>query len=331
MTLRQPFVCNQMLTRGFTTARDCGGASQALKVALADGIFPGPRLFIAGHALSQSGGHGDHRSSMDETQCCGGHTQAVGRLCDGVPECLKFAREELRCGADFLKIMGGGGVSSPNDRIEHLQFTDEEIQAITAVARNCGTYTTCHAYTPQAIRHAIKNGVKGIEHGNLLDEETAQLMKKEGVYLTPTLVTYFAMASQEFSHFLSPTSAKKNKEVLDGGLRALKIAKDAGVTICFGTDLLGGMVKMQTKEFVLRSQVLSAKDILQSATVNAAHMLQREHDLGQIKPGFQADLLVLAQDPLKDIGSLDEPEKNILAVIQDGRVVHGKLPTSVSR
>lgn len=149
--LRQPFVAKQILGRGFTTVRDCGGALYALREAIADEVFPGPRLFIAGHALSQTGGHGDLRSPHDHTMCCGGHTNNIGRLCDGVAECLKAVREEIREGADFIKIMTGGGVASPTDKIEHLQFTAEEIRAITKAASNAGTYVTAHAYTPEAM------------------------------------------------------------------------------------------------------------------------------------------------------------------------------------
>jgi imidazolonepropionase-like amidohydrolase len=319
--LRQPYVCKQMLRKGFTTVRDCGGAGPALKMALADGVFPGPRLFFAGHALSQSGGHGDQRPMTDQTQCCGGHTFAVGRLCDGVPECLKFAREELRTGADFIKIMAGGGVATPTDKIDHVQFTAEEIRAITTVAQNHGTYVTAHAYTPQAIQQAVRNGVKGIEHGNLLDAQTAALMKQEGVYLTPTLVTYTTMGSPEFSHFLPPSSAGKNRQVLEAGLRSLKIAKEAGVTMCFGTDLLGPLVYAQTKEFAIRNKVLDSLDILQSATINAARMLRQDNSLGQISPGYIADILILASNPLDNIAILDDPESNLLGVLQDGHVV----------
>src|SRR5690242_8459798 len=127
--LRQPYVCAQMLHRGFTSIRDCGGAHAAIKEAIEDGVFIGPRLFIAGHALSQSGGHADFRSKHDHSACCGGHATGIGRVCNGVPQCMQAVREEIRTGSDFIKIMGSGGVSSPTDKITHLQFTPEEIRA----------------------------------------------------------------------------------------------------------------------------------------------------------------------------------------------------------
>ncbi|KAJ5641672.1 amidohydrolase-like protein [Penicillium lividum] len=154
--LRQPQVCRSMLERGFTTVRDCGGALFPLKQAIEENVHPDPRLFIAGHALSQTGGHGDMRGILDNNECCGGTTQGVGRVIDGVPDCLKYARGEIRQRADFLKIMGGGEVASPTDKIENVQFSDEEIKAIVKVASNAGTYVTTHAYTPQAIQQAIR-------------------------------------------------------------------------------------------------------------------------------------------------------------------------------
>lgn len=317
--LRQPQICRSMLERGFTTVRDCGGASLALKQAIEQNVHPGPRLFIAGRALSQTGGHGDLRLEHDDDECCAGSVLGIGRIVDGVADCLKYAREELRQGSDFIKIMGGGGVASPTDKIEHIQFSDEEIRAIVTVANNAGTYVTSHAYTPQAIQQAIRQGVRGIEHGNLLDEVTAKLMAEKDCFLTPTLITYATMA--KFSGFLPPASAKKNKEVLQKGLSAITIASKAGVTICFGTDLLGPLHFAQSQEFGLRSQVQSPLDIIRSATINPARMLGQEKFLGQILPGFAADILVLNRNPLEDITVLDNPEGHLLATIKDGRVV----------
>jgi imidazolonepropionase-like amidohydrolase len=317
-----------MLHRGFTSARDCGGASLALKEAINEGVFPGPRLFIAGHALTQTGGHGDTRGPHDHTECCG-PVLALGRRCDGVPECIKAAREELRTGADFIKIMAGGGVASPTDKLDSVQFTSEEVRAISTVAKNANTYVTAHAYTLRSIRHAIDNGATGIEHGNFIDAETAQYMAERDIFLTPTLIAYAEMASPEFPGFLPIESETKNAEVLRAGLRSLEIASKAGVTMCYGTDLLGPLGVAQTKEFSLRSKILSAREILQSATINPARRFGLEGFLGQIKPGFAADMIILNENPLNDISIFDYPEKHTLAVIKEGRVYHSrwsKLP-----
>ncbi|EIT72930.1 imidazolonepropionase [Aspergillus oryzae 100-8] len=310
--LRQPSVCQSMLNRGFTTVRDCGGAGLALKGSIQEGVIPGPRLFIAGHALSQTGGHGDRRQPHDRNKCCAGHVNGIGRIVDGVEQCLKYAREEIRQGSDFIKIMGGGGVASPSDQIHHVPFSDEEIKAIVTVANNAGTY---------AIQQAISQGVKGIEHGNLLDEATAKLMKENGVILTPTLVTYATMDSPEFRSFLPPASAQKNREVLHKGLQALELASQAGVDICFGTDLLGPLHFAQSKEFAIRSSVQTPLEILQSATITPARLLKQDGFLGQIVPGFAVDLVILNANPLEDITVLDRFNDHILATIKDGRVL----------
>ncbi|RFU75717.1 amidohydrolase 1 [Trichoderma arundinaceum] len=320
--IRQPWVLKPMLDRGFTSVRDCGGATLAMKEAVEEGVCIGPRLFIAGYALSQTGGHGDMRSSHDQSPCSCGAVSGISRIVDGPSECFKVARDELRQGADFIKIMGGGGIASATDKIENLQFSDEEIKAIVTAAKNNGTYVTSHSYTPQAIQQAIRQGVRGIEHGNLIDAETAKLMAESGTFLTPTLITH-VMSKQ--LNFLPPVSAAKNDDILQKGLEAIKIATDAGVTICFGTDLLGPLHFAQSKEFSVRSQVQTPLEILRSATVNAAKLLMKGDELGQIKEGFAADFLVLDGNPLEDIALLDRAEENILAVIKDGRIVSSKF------
>jgi imidazolonepropionase-like amidohydrolase len=324
---RSLFVAKEMLLRGFTTVRDTGGADAALRDAINEGLVRGPRLFIAGKALSQTGGHGDFRASYQATEakCCGGHSHSLARICDGVPQCLEAVRDELRQGADFIKIMCGGGVATPTDALEMLQFTAEEIQAITTTARYSGKYVTAHAYTVEAIRHAVDNGVRGIEHGNFIDRETALYCKEKGVTFTPTLVTYYGMMEPPFDHFLNEASLKKNRQVLASGLEALKILRDAGVTMCYGSDLLAGLHALQNGEFRIRASVLSAIEILQSATVNAARLLGMEGKLGCLKADAIADFLILSKNPLDDITVLDRMSESLLAIVKDGRIVTSKL------
>jgi imidazolonepropionase-like amidohydrolase len=325
---RTTFVIRQMLLRGFTTARDTGGADAALRNAIEEGLLPGPRLFIAGRALSQTGGHGDNRAPYQDSnlKCCGGHQLGLSRICDGVPECLAAARDELRKGANFLKIMCGGGVASPSDPLDMLQFTAEEIQAIVKTAANLNTYVTAHTYTSKAIRHAVENGVLGIEHGNFVDLETAKYCAAKGVIFTPTLITYHGMNTPPFDSFLDEAGRAKNKEVLASGVEALKICSEAGVMLCYGSDLLSGMHALQNGEFSLRSKVLSAADILRSATVNAAKLLRMEGKLGAIRKDAIADLLILDGNPLEDITVLDRMSNTLLGIIKDGRVVASKIP-----
>ncbi|KAF7557445.1 hypothetical protein G7Z17_g631 [Cylindrodendrum hubeiense] len=334
---RTTFLAREMLQRGFTTARDCGGADGSLKEAIDEWLIVGPRLLIAGHALSQTGGHGDQRASFSDEdptlKCCAGHRSGIGRICDGPTECSVAVRDEIRKGADFIKIMGGGGVASRLNNLAHPQFLSEELQAMVRTAASFDTYVTAHAYTIRAMRHMIENGVLGIEHGNFLDRELAELMAEKGIFLTPTLVTHDAMTIPPYDQFLNEACAKKNAAVLGSGLNALKIAHDAGVTICFGSDLIAGMHQFQRKEFTIRSQVLPALAILQSATVNCAKMLRREEEIGQIKEGFLADFIVLEKNPLEDITVLDE-KSNLLAVVKAGQVAFSsleELPISIER
>ncbi|PSR81647.1 amidohydrolase [Coniella lustricola] len=333
--LRQPFWARAMLERGFTTARDCGGASLALKEAIAEGVFPGPRLFIAGYGLSQTGGHGDRRRAHDLAGgggCCGNSGDGAASLsmvADGVPAVLEAAREQLRQGADFIKLMVGGGVASPTDKLASVQYTLDEIHAAVQVAEAADTFATAHAYTPRAIQRAVNAGVKGIEHGNYLDKPTARLMAAQGVYLTPTLVTYAAMADPKYSKFLPVANREKNDMVLHAGLDSIKLAHEAGVTMCYGSDLLGLLGVEQLGEFGLRAKVLSSAEVLRHATVNPAKMLGQEDRLGRVDSGFVADLLVLNANPLKDVTVLEKPGKHLLAVMKEGRVVcsrWSKLP-----
>ncbi|KAK4698628.1 hypothetical protein P7C70_g7645, partial [Phenoliferia sp. Uapishka_3] len=322
---RTIFVLKEMILRGFTTVRDTGGASKPLALSIEEGLVEGPRLFQCGKALSQTGGHGDFQpgvSGGSGTGCCGGHSASLGRTADGVPQVLKATREELKAGADFIKIMVGGGVASETDAIETVQYSPEELQAITSTCRRMGRkHTTAHAYTSEAVRHAIDNGVMGIEHGNLIDLPTAKYMAEKGVYLTPTLSCYGIMVRAPFEDFLSADGQVKNQQVMQQGLAALKMAEDAGVTICYGSDLLTSMHALQTEEFTVRAEVLSSPSILKHATTNAAKMLGKVGELGVIAPGAIADFLILNANPLDDIRVLDRPELHMLAVVKEGRVV----------
>lgn len=314
-----------MLLRGFTTARDTGGATASLRDAIAEHLIPGPRLFICGQALSQTGGHADSREPWDDhtppAGCCGGHS--LGHAIDGVPACLAAARENLRQGANFIKITTGGGVSSSSDPIEMIQFTSEEIQAIVTTASAKGTYVTAHTYTPKGILHAVNNGVRCIEHANLIDEPTAKILAQKDITVVPTLITYSALSSAE--GFLDENGREKNNQVLSKGLESLKIMHDAGINICFGTDLLSFMHDQQSQEFLIRSKVLKPIDVLRSATINAAKLLGMEGKLGVVKVGAVADLLVTEKNPLDDVEFLAKPSEGIKVIVKEGRVVRSSM------
>ncbi|KZT01443.1 uncharacterized protein LAESUDRAFT_731144 [Laetiporus sulphureus 93-53] len=319
--LASTYVLREMLLRGFTTVRDTGGASEALATAIAEGLILGPRIIQCGQGLSQTGGHGDIGS-----ECCGGgHGKILGRVCDGVSEVLKATREEIKGGADFIKIHCGGGVASPTDSIESVQFTAEEIRAVTMTCKQMGhRMSTAHAYTDAAVRHAIDNGILGIEHGNLISEETAALMAFKGIFLTPTLSCYGIMVRPPYEDYLPPEGKVKNEQVMAKGLEALKVADAAGVTICYGSDLLNSFHALQTEEFTVRASVLPSAKVLQHATCNAARLLG-DHRLGRIFPGGYADLIILDVNPLEDVSILDYPENHLMGVIKSGRVISSKV------
>ncbi|KAJ7639771.1 hypothetical protein DFH06DRAFT_1099233 [Mycena polygramma] len=329
INLRTAYVLKEMLLRGFTTVRDTGGASKQIALAIEEGLIQGPRLIQCGKALSQTGGHGDSLpgiSGGSATGCCGGHSSGLSRVADGVPEVLKATREELKAGADFIKIMVGGGVASETDAIETVQYTAEEIRAITTTCKQMGgKMAIAHAYTVDAIRHAIDNGVTGIEHGNLIDPPTARLMAKKGIYLTPTLSCYGIMVRPPFEDFLPPDGKIKNAQVMAKGLEALRIAHEAGVTICYGSDLLTSLHALQTEEFAVRAGVLDSREILKHATTNAALMLGKVSLIGTIAAGAYADLLVLDANPVEDVTILDRPEDHLFAVMKQGRVISSRL------
>ena len=316
---RSSGVLEGMLMRGFTTVRDAGGADYGLARAIDEDCLTGPRLLFCGHALSQTGGHGDMRGpgqhDLDECFCCAG----LGRICDGVAEIRRAARDEIRKGATHIKIMASGGVSSPTDRIDSTQFSLEEIDAVVEEADAANLYVMAHAYTARAINRLLGRGVRTIEHGNLLDAESCQLFKDNGAYLVPTLSTYHAIAQEGVQAGMPAALQQKVYDVLDAGTRALELAYGNGVTMVFGTDLLGDMHRHQLNEFHLRKDVVPAADLIRSATCNAAAAFQRQGEFGVVQPGARADLLVVDGNPLADITVLTRPETALLAIMKGGR------------
>lgn len=316
-----------MLERGFTTLRDTGGADWGIKAAVEQGLFVGPRLFIAGQPLSQTGGHGDFRKrtqSQTFCACCSGLSWA-SRVADGVPEVIKAARDELRKGADHIKLMVSGGVASQLDPLESLQYRVDEIEAAVEEATRWGTYVCAHAYSPEAIARAVRAGVRTIEHGNLIDVPTAALMAERGAFLVPTLVTYDAMRRRGRDYGLSGYSLAKNEVVLEAGLRSLEIARDAGVKIGFGSDLLGQLQNDHCGEFGLRAGAMSAPEVIRSATLVNAEIVRQSGRLGELVPGAFADLLVVDGDPYRDLGVFRSDGERLDGIMVDGAWVKNRL------
>ncbi len=317
-----------MLNRGFTTVRDTGGADWGIRQAVQEGAIAGPRLFIAGQAIGPTGGHSDPRRRTDvfgaRCHCC--NAMAFGMATsDGVSEMRKAAREQMRQGADHVKIMMSGGVASPYDPLDSLQLSMEEIRTAVEEASAFGRYVCAHAYTPAAITRAAEAGVRTIEHGNLIDDASAKRMADQGMYLIANLVAYYAMKERAAEFGMSGDMLAKNDLVIEGGLRSLEICKRAGVKVAYGSDLLGGLQVDQSREFLLRQAVLSNLEIIRAATTTGAEIIRQEGRLDTLQPGAHADLLILDRDPLQDLGVFQDQGAHIAAIMQGGRFHKNRL------
>ncbi len=319
-------IMGDMLRRGFTTVRDVGGATHALVSALEQGLIAGPRLVICGKALSQTGGHSDLRGRHDNrgTDDLTYRLGAMGRLCDGVASCRLAARDELRQGANFIKVMANGGISSPSDPIHVLQFSIEELAAIVEEAKNAHTYVAAHVYTDEAIARAVKAGVRSIEHANLIEPATAKLMAERDAIACPTLVTYDALSREGATLGLPPESVAKIDDVRLSSPRSLEILHEAGVPMAYGTDLLGEMHRYQSDEFVIRGRVLKPIDVIRSATCHAANLVGMGGKIGCIKRGAHADLILVDGDPLSDLTLLTEQGRHIPIIMQAGAFIKNR-------
>ena len=300
--------------RGFTTVRDVAGGDIGLRMAIDEGLIDGPRYLFTGPGLSQTGGHADPRPGHLAVEVLGHH---AGEIVDGVDDLRRAVRERFRTGSHAIKIFTSGGVASPTDPLRSLQYSAQEVRAVCDEASRRDSYVAAHAYSPEAIIHSVTNGVRTIEHGNLITEQAAALMAEHGAYLVPTLIAYDAMGRRGTALGLPAVSDAKNREVLDAGLSSIDIARRAGVRIGLGTDLVGDLEDEQLIEFRIRCEVDTVADVLRSATsVNAA--ILRRPDLGVIREGAAADLLVLGGNPFERADVLWSPERT---VIRSGRLV----------
>lgn len=327
MSARAGRILEGMLQRGFTTVRDAAGADWGIQQAVEDGLIKGPRMFISGRALSQTGGHGDFRARTDSQEVCHcNHALAfTARIADGIDDVRKAVREELRKGANQIKIMVSGGASSPHDPLERNQYSPSEISVIVEEAQRRGTYVMAHAYGADAIRMALECGVRTIEHGNMIDRATADLAAQKGAYLVPTLITYDVLAETAKDSGWSETMLEKLATVRDAGLKSLEICREAGVKLGFGTDLLGDSFAHQSREFLVRSQVETPAQTLLSATQVNAEILCQQGALGVIAPGAIADFLLLDGNPLEDLGYLQDQGKHMPLIVKAGAVMKNNL------
>jgi imidazolonepropionase-like amidohydrolase len=315
-------ILEDTLQRGFTTVRDAGGTDWSFKAAVERGLVEGPRLLVSDRPLSQTGGHGDWRR-MSETQAPEIFCPTAGMrsvVCDGADEVRRAAREQLRMGADQIKVMASGGAMSPADELTATQYQIEELQAAVEEATAARTYVMAHAYNDGSVRNCLKSGVRSIEHGNLIDEETARLIAEAGAYLVPTLVTYEALSEEGKDYGVSENVIRKIDEAREVGIRALRYAYEAGVKIASGSDLLGPLQDRKARELEIKTEVMSPMESLVSATRSNAELFGMEDEIGTIEEGKLADLLVVEGDPLENIAILQKPD-NIRLIMKGGRMV----------
>lgn len=310
---------------GFTTLRDVGGGDHSLSRAIADGLVRAPRYFYAGKALSMTGGHGDLRPVEEapryHSMCSCGIFNSFAKIADGVDECMRATREELRQGAHCIKIMGSGGVASPTDPLWMNQYTEAEIRAIVQECTERRTYVAAHCHPASAVRRCVEFGVRSIEHGTLIDDETARLVAERGAYIVPTMVTLYALVELGEKLGFPAQSMEKARSVRTGALAGLESMRKAGVKVGYGTDLLGTTYTRQCREFTIRSEVFTPVELLRQATSVNAELMMMEGRIGCVKPGAWADLLVVDGDPLEDIGLLAAEGRKLDVIVRAGEIV----------
>jgi imidazolonepropionase-like amidohydrolase len=310
---------------GFTTVRDIGGGNYSLHKAVADGLIRAPHFLYAGKILSMTGGHGDMRQIDTAPRyapaCACVESNMFSVMADGVDECLKQTREQLRQGAHCIKLMGSGGVASPTDPIWMNQYREDEIRAIVGECIERRSYASAHCHPASAVRRCVEFGVRAIEHGTLIDAETAAFVAARGAYIVPTMVVIHALVEMGRELGFPPQSQSKAEFAVKQAISGLDLMRSAGVKVVYGTDLLGSTYTQQCREFTLRSEVFTPLELLRQATSVAAEMMLMEGQIGCVKVGAQADLIVVDGDPLKDIGLLAANGKRLRTIVRGGEVV----------
>lgn len=327
---------NDTLMRGFTTVRDVGGPAFALRRAIDEGVLPGPRIFPSGALLTVTGGHGDFRQLFEVPRIDGMPLARMEQLgaaivTDSPDEVTRRAREQLVQGASQIKLTASGGVASPHSPIDVITFTTAELRAAVKAANDRGTYVTAHAYTPAAIQRAALAGVQCIEHGQLMDEATAKLMAEKGTWLS------IQPFPDEFAHIFPPGSdqSKKMLEVMAGTDRTYQLAKKYHLKTAFGTDIIFApeLAKRQGALLVSLTRWYTPAEALGMATGANGELLALSGErspyrgkLGVVEEGALADLLLVDGDPLANLKLIEDPGKNFLVIMKDGRIYKNTVP-----
>lgn len=324
------------LMRGFTSVRDVGGNPYAVKKFTDTGKYPGPRLFISGPPISQTSGHFDFRGKNDVPRNLTDpmtywERNSLIMVADGVDEVIRRARENLRSGATQLKISGGGGVSSSYDDLDVQQYTFEEMKAVVDVAKTWNTYVAAHIFTDGAVQTAIRAGVKSIEHGFLMSDKTLKMMKKNDVWLSLQPL----LNDEDALHFDNPYSQEKYTKVTSGTDHVYKRAKEIGVKVAFGTDMLfdPAAAENQGKMLAKLKRWYTPYEVLKMATSTNAELINlcgprnpyREGTIGEIKIGAYADMILVDGNPLENIDLVINPDKNFVVIMKDGKVYKNTL------
>ena len=325
------------LDHGWTTLRETGGPSEGLRRAIDQGLIPGPRIYTAMQFISQTSGHGDMRSGYaaphpNDLPTEPWVNQEFFRLADGVPEVRRAVRESLRRGAVHIKVHAGGGIASQYDPIHTMQYSVEEMRAAVDAAADWGTYVMVHAYTDETVQRAIEAGVKVIEHGQLITEETAKLMAEKDIWLSIQIAFLGEEPTPEQVALFGEVTAAKFRRVQKGVATAIGYAEKYGVKIAFGTDLYGPRLPEITKEFTYRQKYFSNIEILRQATSVNGELLQltgplnpyADGPLGVIKKDAYADILLIDGNPIEKLELLTDPA-NILVIMKDGKVYKNTL------
>ena len=312
-----------MLDCGFTTVRDAGGAEVGFKRALEEGLIRGPRLLASMRPLSQTGGHGDHRGPAEPGDYhYEGDFGMTHVIADGVDEVRRAVREQLRKGADVIKVVASGGAVS-HGAINATQYSVAELTAAVDVAAAAGKYVMAHALPSRAINNCMDAGVRSIEHGNFLDSATAKRMAESGTYLVPTLFAYEHDAKYGDRYGYSEEVREKLQVGADHGRDSLRIAVNHGVKVGSGSDAIGPGVALMGEEIVSQAEVMGAHEAIMAATRVNAEILGVSDLVGTVEEGKRADLIVVADNPLDSAKALGS-RAGIAYVIQDGDFVRGE-------
>ena len=310
----------ESLDQGFTTVRDVGGADSGFKQAIAEGLIAGPRLYVCGRIISQTGGHADGRLPTETYRPVEHMAGTMSGVYDGVDAVRLAAREQIRQGVDHLKVMAGGGAMSPADEIDTAQYSIDELKAVVFEAENAGKYVSAHCYSDRSITNALVSGVRTIEHGNLMTARAAEAMQDAGAYLVPTIITYEKLSAMGRDYGVNENNIRKIDQALEKAYESLSISHQAGVKIGSGSDLLGPMQIYKAGELECQARVMGPMGALMAATRTNAEIIRQEDRLGTIEGGKLADLILVDGDPLADISILQQYQEKIVLIIQDGRI-----------